>query len=109
MTLLRALILVLLAPTLACGDALITEEIDLDDVISDDDLEAVRDAPDDAERCNAACIVLLEAELVHGYESADVLACEAVGVDPDLDTWDSAQAEVSVMCTVEYTWAHGHY
>lgn len=109
MTLLRALLLVLLAPTLACGGGLVTDMANLDDIISEDDLELARDAPDDAERCNAACIVLLEAELSHGYESADVLECEATGLDPDLDTWDPAQAEVSVMCTVEYTWVHGHY
>jgi hypothetical protein len=103
------LLLLFLAPTLACGGAWITEEVDLDGVLSGEDLEDVREQPDDAARCDAACLVLLDAELGHGYESSEVRSCEAVGVDPSLDPWEPAQAEVTVMCTVEYTWDHGHY
>jgi hypothetical protein len=69
----RLLLLLCVTPTLACGGALITEEVDLDGVIAGDDLEDVREAPDDAARCDAACLILLDAELGHvTYRKASV-------------------------------------
>jgi len=89
----------------SCGDAgPSTYTEDLSEALADPELTMIRDGYADAEeRCEAACLLLLE-QSGGGGQDETVEACEAMSpADGADDPWDPGNTAITITCAVEIT------